>query len=64
MTSETCPACGHATLHSHEGFLEQGRKGLRNALIWTCPSCGWQRYEAAPISQADPLGSVPRVWLN
>jgi predicted RNA-binding Zn-ribbon protein involved in translation (DUF1610 family) len=64
MTSDACPACGHATLHCHEGFLEQGRNAVRSALVWTCPSCGWQRYEAAPVSRADPMGSAPRVWLN
>jgi len=64
MTSDSCPACGHAALHCHEGFLDQGRKAIRNALVWTCASCGWQRYEAAPAAPSLPLADVVRVWLN
>jgi hypothetical protein len=64
MANDSCPACGHAALHCHEGFLEQGRNTMRNALVWTCASCGWQRYEAAQVTPATPLTDVARVWLN
>lgn len=64
MTSHTCPACGCERLRCNEGSVDHAGKAIRNALVWSCPECGWLRREVAPMPRAAPLTAVPAVWMN
>jgi len=42
-----CPNCAHGVLSSREGKLDQCGNTYLPTILWTCDTCGLERYEPA-----------------
>ena len=52
-----CPHCAHGLLSSSAGKLEQCGTTYLPTTLWTCDTCGFQRYDPAVGTRWRALGS-------
>jgi len=52
-----CPNCAHGVLSSSEGKLDQCGNTYLPTILWTCDTCGLERYEPATLARWRPVGS-------